>query len=250
MLKTFVGCATIAVAIGNAHAAYDVGYVWNWKNDLSNGKDSNGTRVWYYQYGNVTGTLGDRTSNLQNLDQFVNDGNGNAAWQITSSTGNYPRIGQIDWNMCVAPSEVKDQPTNSDSHNVVLTWVSPVDGTLHIQGTIQDLSRSLDWQWDGVNTWIDKVSQGTASNLAENYVNYKENGVYGDSDAKKLVNLDVDVKAGDSISFIVNAGWTQWGDNTAYDVTYTLTAVPEVSSLASLAIGGGLLLAIKKRKHN
>jgi len=245
-----MGCAIISVVGGNVHAAYDAGYVWNWQSDLT-GNDTNGTHVWYYQYGNVAFNLGDRTQNLQNLDQHVISGGGaNDNWQINNSAvGNYPRIGKIDWNMALAPSEVKNEPNNSASHNVVLTWVSPVAGTLHIEGLVRDLSQSLDDGWDGVGWWLDKVSQGTASNLAQGYVEYKENGSYNDVNATDAINLDIAVNAGDSISFIVNAGWTQWGDNTAYDVTYTLTSVPEASSLAILAVGSGLLVSLKKRKQ-
>jgi hypothetical protein len=115
----------------------------------------------------------------------------------------------------------------------VVSWLSPLSGSVDIQLRITDLDGRTDGGGDGVTYYVDKGS--AAGNLVSESI---PNG--GDTGFFWIYNVPVAV--GDRLNFIIGPDANYYNDSTRMFVEI----VPEPAGLVLLALGGMVVLLRRK----
>jgi hypothetical protein len=255
----------LVVSLPASAQVYNLGFEWNFWNDFRNGrpnsnitpptvlswpvKDTQGSDVWTYQYkdslvfdGNYTNTTNYYYNTNYPVTTLTLNGKPNRyrAPTVTGSTNFNPVI--MDQATAVSEGNVLGFSINSRSPSYLgaVEWVSPVNGTIQVTGTLaRDPSTqhpsSMEWSFDLNSTGLDR---GTI-----------QSGTLPNADSSVNLNFTIDVNVGDSVFFVFNRSVATAGQGhiiNAFDLKYTL--VPEPVTVGMVLVGLGGLLLLRRRR--
>jgi len=154
----------------------------------------------------------------------------------------YTPTGWVAWSSTVADYGFVNQsqmvPGANNSSDAVRRWVSTVNDTIHISGTLQKAEAgSTTGAIEGWNNGA-RIRIYVNGNNVGGYTNYLG---WNDLTLYSYTTSAV-VAIGDKVDFVIDPYWNSASDR----ATFTATIVPEPGMLALLAVSG--VLVLKRRR--